>query len=221
MKSRLWPAISLVALSVMIGSGPGARAEANKTDAKLQIASLVDDGQVAEAGDILRTTRMFPNWNLNCEVLLSQGKHLCAVELRSVDTKGQQILSWSIALSKGGDPIMILRIPADADRSYGLRMSIGAFTTILTPQPSDCSASECRMIAPFETPLRTLMVSQERVTFALSRAGETLKIEAPLTGMADALAAARRDPIGLIATQQVKAEKPGTSTLKLRTSLKR
>ena len=74
------------------------------------------------------------------------------------------------------------------------------------------------MIAPFETPLRTLMVSQDRVTFALSRGGQVMKVEAPLTGMAEALAAARRDPIGLVATQQAKAEKPSMATLKLRSS---
>ena len=218
MKLKLWPTAVLGALSLIL-SGACASAQMKIVQPKpLVIASLVDDGQVADAGDILRTTRMFPNWNLNCEVLLSLGKHLCAVELRSVDARGQQVLSWSIALSKSGDPIMVLRMPGDADRSFGLRMSIGPFTTVLLPQPADCSASECRMIAPFETPLRTLMVSQDRVTFALSRGGQVLKVEAPLTGMAEALAAARRDPIGLVATQQAKAEKPSMSALKLRSS---
>jgi invasion protein IalB len=221
MKFKLWPTAVLGALAFLITSGSGASAQMKIVTPKpLQLASLVDDGQVADAGDVLRTTRMYPNWNLNCEVLLSQGKHLCAVELRSVDARGQQVLSWSIALSKAGDPIMVLRIPGDADKAYGLRMSIGAFTTILTPQPGDCSGSECRMIAPFETPLRTLMVSQEKVTFALARGGQALKIEAPLAGMAEALAAARRDPIGLVATQQAKAEKPSMSALKLRSSQK-
>jgi invasion protein IalB len=219
MTRKLWPTAAIGALSLLLISGSSASAQMKIVrPVPLQIASLVDDGQVVDPGDVLRTTRMYPNWNLNCEVLLSQGKHLCAVEMRSVDVKGNQVLSWSIALSKAGDPIMIFRIPGDADRSFGLRISIGAFTTILLPQPGDCSASECRMIAPFETPLRTLMVSQEKVTFGLSRAGQALKIEAPLTGMSEALAAARRDPIGLVATQQAKAEKPSMSALKLRSS---
>jgi invasion protein IalB len=207
-------AIALTALGMIAVSRP-VQASGVKP---LKIASLTDDGEEIEAGDILRTTRMFPNWNLNCEVLLSQGKHLCAVELRSVDAKGRQIFSWSIALSADGEPIMILKVPSDIDRSYGLRMSIGAFTTLLAPQPGDCSASECRMVAPFETPLRTLMVSQAKVTFALTREGQTLKIEAPLAGMAEALDAARKDPIGLIATQKPKAPKPSMASLKLRTS---
>jgi hypothetical protein len=214
--------ITLVgAILLLVASGIHASAQVKATESKpLQIASLLNEGQAADAGDILRTTRMFPNWNLNCEVLLSMGKHLCAVETRSVDAGGRQLLSWSIALSKSGDPIMVFRMPGDADRPYGLRMSIGAFTTILTPQPGDCSAVECRMIAPFETPLRTLIASQQMVTFTLSRAGQLLKIDAPLAGMSEALAAARRDPIGLIATQQAKAEKPTMTALKLRTSQK-
>jgi hypothetical protein len=90
---------------------------------------------------------------------------------------------------------MIFRMPADADRSHGLRKSIGGFTTVL-------------------------LVSQEKVTFALSHTARMLTVAAPLTGMAEALAAARRDPIGLVAMQQTKAEKPSMATLKVRSSQK-
>jgi invasion protein IalB len=212
-------ATTALGLAMAGAKAAGAPAQAGRSEPKpLKIASLVDDGDAAEPGDILRTTRMFPNWNLNCEVLLSQGKHLCAVELRSVDRRGQQVLSWSIALSASNDPIMVLRMPSDIDRSYGLRMTIGAFTTLLVPQPSDCTPTECRMIAPFEAALRTLMVSQAKVTFALAREGQTLTIEAPLDGMSEALATARRDPIGLLATQKAKTPKPSMAALKLRAS---
>lgn len=219
MTLQRWAITTVVAAAALGLATAGAAAQASRPQPKpLTIASLVDDGETADPGDILRTTRMFPNWNLNCEVLLSQGKHLCAVELRSVDHKGQQLLSWSIALSASGDPIMVLRMPSDIDRSYGLRMTIGAFTTLLVPQPSDCSPTECRMIAPFEAALRTLIVAQSKVTFALTREGQTLKIEAPLDGMSEALATARRDPIGLLATQKAKTPKPSMAALKLRSS---
>ena len=217
MRERLFRFAALVTALALAAPAAGAAAQTIAAAPQtLKVASLVGEGQTVEAGDILRTTRIFPNWNLNCEVLLSRGKHLCAVELRSVDVKGQQIFTWSIALSSTGEPIMILRIPSDADRSYGLRMSIGAFTTILVPQPQDCGPAECRMIAPFETPLRTLMMSQKQISFSLTRDGQTLKIDAPLAGMAEALDAARRDPIGLIATQQAKLPKPSMAALKLR-----
>ena len=221
MRGKLGAALTLAVVIALNAPMPFASAQAIRPEPKpLRIASLVGEGETVAAGDILRTTRIFPNWNLNCEVLLSQGKHLCAVELRSVDAKGQQILAWSIALSSSGDPIMILRFPSDADRTYGLRMTIGAFTTVVTPQPQDCSPSECRMIAPFETPLRALMGAQAKVVFTLTREGQTLKIDAPLAGMAEALDAARRDPIGLIATQQAKTPKPTMAALKLRPSQK-
>jgi hypothetical protein len=44
----------------------------------------------------------------------------------------------------------------------------------------------------------------------------TLKIEAPLASVAEAMAAARRDPIGLLTAQQAKAENPAMSALKVR-----
>jgi invasion protein IalB len=167
----------------------------------LKVASLVEPGKAIPPGDLLRTTRIFPNWNLNCEVLLSEARHLCAVELRSVDAQGRQVFSWSIALSTTGSPLIILRVPADISPGYGLHMVIGAFTTILKPRREDCTPSACQMVAPFETALRTLMVSQEKIGFSLERDGVVLQIEAPLAGLSEALEMARRDPIGLLAAR--------------------
>jgi Invasion associated locus B (IalB) protein len=175
------------------------------TAAPLRVATLVEDGRIIDPGDLLRTTRIFPNWNLNCEVLLSQGRHLCAVELRSVDAQGRQVFAWSIALAKDGNPLIIFKVPSDLDQSYGLRMVIGAFTTILNPRQEDCGPSECRLVAPFETALRTLMVAQQKIGFSLKRGGVILQVEAPLAGLSEALDMARRDPIGLLATQHAQA----------------
>lgn len=171
----------------------------------LRVATLVQEGKIIDPGDLLRTTRIFPNWNLNCEVLLSQGRHLCAVELRSVDAQGKQVFAWSIALSADGNPIIIFKVPSDLDPAYGLRMTIGALTTILTPKREDCDASECRLLAPFEAALRTLMISQQKIGFSLRRGNQVLQIEAPLAGLSEALDTARRDPIGLLATQHASA----------------
>jgi invasion protein IalB len=171
----------------------------------LKVASLTDNGATIGPGDVLRTTRIFPNWNLNCEVLLTQGRHLCAVEMRSVDKQGRQVFAWSIALATDGNPVIIFKVPADVNESYGLRMVIGAFTTILTPRREDCSPAECRIVAPFETALRTLMVSQQKITFAVMRDGQVLQIDAPLAGLSEALDMARRDPIGLLAAQRLSA----------------
>jgi hypothetical protein len=188
---------------------PDARAQ-GASAAPLRVASLVQEGKIIDPGDLLRTTRIFPNWNLNCEVLLSQGRHLCAVELRSVDAQGRQVFTWSIALSTDGNPIIIFKVPSDLDQGYGLRMMIGNLTTILTPRREDCDASDCRLMAPFETALRNLVVSQQKIGFSLKRGNAILQIEAPLAGLSEALDMARRDPIGLIATQYASAALPST-----------
>jgi invasion protein IalB len=191
---------ALAIIAVSAATLAAAHAQVVATD-PLKVASLIEEGKSVAPGDLLRTTRMFPNWNLNCEVLLSQGRHLCAVELRSVDARGRQVFAWSIALSVSGAPLMILKVPADIDQGYGLHMVIGAFTTILVPRREDCAPSECRIVAPFDTALRTLMVSQQTISFSLQRDNTVLKIEAPLAGLSEALDIARRDPIGLLATQ--------------------
>ena len=176
--------------------------------APIKVASLTDNGAAIGPGDVLRTTRIFPNWNLNCEVLLTQGRRLCAVEMRSVDTQGRQVFAWSIALATDGNPVIVFKVPADVNQSYGLHMVIGAYTTILTPRREDCSPAECRIVAPFETALRTLMASQQKISFALMRDGQILQTDAPLAGLSDALDMARRDPIGLIAAQRLSLAPP-------------
>jgi invasion protein IalB len=174
----------------------------------LQIAALVATGKTVAPGDLLRTTRMFPNWNLNCEVLLSEGRHLCAVELRSVDAQGHQVFAWSIALGADGAPLMVFRLPGNMVRSYGLRMAIGSFATVLAPRQEDCEPSECCIMAPFDTVLRAIMATQQKVVFSLMLNADILRIEAPLAGMSEALEVARRDPIGLLATQHASAGAP-------------
>jgi invasion protein IalB len=193
-------AIGIAIVTAWSGTVAPARAQ-GASPQELRIASLVDDGKAIAPGDLLRTTRMFPNWNLNCEVLLSQGRHLCAVELRSVDSQGRQVFSWSIALSVNGSPLMVLKVPANISQSYGLHMVIGPYTTVLKTRREDCSPIECRIVAPFESALRTLMVSQEKISFSLEREGAALQIDAPLAGLSDALDMARRDPIGLVAAR--------------------
>ena len=112
------------------------------------------------------------------------------------------MLAWSIALATNGDPIMVLKVPADIDQSYGLRMVIGPYTTVLSPRRNDCSKTECRILTPFETTLRTLIVTQQKIGFSVMRGGAKLNVDAPLAGMSEALDMARRDPIGLLAAQR-------------------
>jgi hypothetical protein len=201
MRSKSWQVLAAVCLCAFASFFESGGAYAQATAAPIKIASLVEDGIAVSPGDLLRTTRIFPNWNLNCEVLLSQGRHLCAVELRSTDANGRQVFAWSIALGSDGNPIIIFKVPADISQSYGLRMVIGSLTTILTPRKEDCNGSECRIVAPFEAGLRTLMMSQQKIHFSLSRDNVVLQIEAPLAGLSEALDMARRDPIGLVAAQ--------------------
>ena len=164
--------------------------------------ALLPDGQAVAAGDLLRTTRVFPNWNLNCEVVVSQRRHICAVETRSLDAKGRDLFAWTIALSTDNVPIMIFKLPARMDQAYGLRMSIGAFVTTFIPKVGDCTVGECRIVVPFDAALRSLAASQDKIAFSLVLDGGTSQILAPLAGLSDALEMARRDPIGLVALQQ-------------------
>lgn len=174
----------------------------------LKIASLIEPGKAIPPGDLLRTARSFPNWTLNCEVLLSQAKHLCAAELRAVDGQGRQILSWSFALAADNRPIIVVKVPADVSQSYGVLMLMGPDTKFFNPTRADCGAFECTEVAVLDDSLRNMIASQKQVTFSFMRGKEIFRIDAPLEGLSQALDAARRDPVGLVAAQQHAAPAP-------------
>lgn len=174
----------------------------------IKIASLVEDGKPIPPGDLLRTARSFPNWTLNCEVLLSQAKHLCAAELRAVDGQGRPILSWSFALAADSRPIIVIKVPADISQTYGVLMLMGHDTKFFYPTRADCNPNECVQIAVLDDTLRNLIAAQKQVTFSMMRGKEIFRIDAPLEGLSQALESARHDPVGLVAAQQHAAPAP-------------
>lgn len=174
----------------------------------IKIASLAEDGKPIPPGDLLRTARSFPNWTLNCEVLLSQAKHLCAAELRAVDGQGRPILSWSFALAADSRPIIVIKVPADISQTYGVLMLMGHDTKFFYPTRADCNPNECVQIAVLDDALRNMIASQKQVTFSMMRGKEIFRIDAPLEGLSQALESARHDPVGLVAAQQHAAPAP-------------
>jgi invasion protein IalB len=205
MSCRFQLAVGLLLLASSV-LAPTRQAQAQLTyTPPIKQASLSEDGKPIPPGDLLRTTRTFPNWNLNCEVLLSQGKHICTAELRAIDPQGRQILSWSFALSADNTPIIVVKVPADIVQSYGVLMLMGADTKFFVPTRADCNPMECVQVALLDDNLRNMIASQKQVTFSFMRAKEIFRIDAPLAGLSEALDAARRDPVGLVAVQQAAA----------------
>lgn len=166
------------------------------------IATLFEQGKPPpriEPGDLLRTTRIFPNWNLNCEVLISQKRHVCAAELRSLDHQGHVIFSWSITQAKNGMPLMILRLPNDGDRTNGIRVYIGNFETIIPVTTEQCPNTECRITLPFDDAFRALISTQAVVVFSFQNQGNPQNIKVPIAGLLQALEVAKTDPVGAFA----------------------
>lgn len=211
MHKRLYPLLIAARLLLLAIASLAAMTEAEAqivATAPIRIAALAADGTAVSPGDLLRTARTFPNWSLNCEVLLSTGKHLCTAELRAIDPQGRQILSWSFALAADNTPIIVVKVPADIVQAYGVLMMMGADTKFFYPTRADCGPFECVQITALDDNLRNMIASQKQVTFSFMRGKEIFRIDAPLQGLSDALDAARRDPVGLVAAQQHAAAAP-------------
>ncbi len=169
---------------------------------RAQLATITAPGEAIAQGDILRTTRLFPNWNLNCEVQLSKAHHLCAVEQTVLDQQGAALLTWSIGVGATGRPVLAFRTAPTIDRDYGIHLGIGILSLALPVHDSDCNPRGCLFAIAFDDTLRGAMAAQPSVRFVLKRAGTELAADGPLAGMSDALNAARVDPVGLHALEQ-------------------
>lgn len=193
---------ALVAALLMVGAIQAAAQTSSPETPRVRLATVSAAGEAVAPGDILRTTRMFGHWNLNCEVLLSKRHHLCAVEQSVADAAGVPLLSWSIALGADGTPALAIRTAPDIDKAFGVHMLLGSMSKTVTFAPAECDVRACLVIIPFDQALRALVSTVPAVRFVVRRADNELVVDGPVAGMSEALTAAREDPIGLLAASQ-------------------
>jgi invasion protein IalB len=186
---------------------------------RAKLATVTAAGEQVAPGDMLRTTRIFPNWNLNCEVQLSKHHHLCAVEQSVLDPAGNALLAWSVAIGSTGEPVLAMRTAPDLDKAYGVHLAMGPLDMALPFQDGDCNARTCLVVIPFDATLRAVISSQSSVRFTLKRNGTMLAVDGPVAGMAEALAAARTDPIGLLAVTSPEPKKTPAAKKKVTASV--
>jgi invasion protein IalB len=157
------------------------------------LATLTPPGKTIAPGDLLRTSRLYGAWSLNCEIQLSTKNHICAVE-QGILFDGRRGLNWSIALDANKQPVLVIWM-AQATSDSEIKVSAGELA--LVRKPSICDAMGCQVIIPFEAPLQTAVFKQKNIVFQLNFAGKDMTVSGVVDGLSDALVAAKDDPVGL------------------------
>lgn len=139
-------------------------------------------------GAYRRIVHPFQNWTLVCDENLQSLEKICNVSQTILGDGEQPVFSWSLAVTESGDPMMIVRSPVGMT---GNRMTI---TLDAAPQgipvTMECDQRACAGLLRIDSRIRDAIGSGQvaGVTYT-SRQGGVVHLDAPLEGLAAALAA--------------------------------
>lgn len=143
----------------------------------------------AKPGQIRRMIQPFAGWTLICDENLKTRTRICNVAQTLVDDAGRMVFSWSLAATRGGAPVLILRAPVagQVDRTVTLDFGKGALRPHVTL--TTCDATLCIGLLSATPDIRKRIATggDVRITFA-DRAGDPVILRTTLDGLATAIA---------------------------------
>lgn len=148
-------------------------------------------------GQYRRTIRPFGNWTLICDENLKQKHRVCNVTQSIVDRSGAVVFSWSLAATREGKPIMILRANRSVGAGKPIQIGFVDGKGTLVAKTSDCDARICMALLPVDAYLRKRIdsgaLAQITYSVAVGSSDGQRPVEvffnAPLHDLAAALAA--------------------------------
>ena len=144
----------------------------------------------AKPGDIRRIIQPFAAWTLICDENLKAHTRICNVSQTLVDDSGRMVFSWSLAATRDGSPVFILRAPVAGQDDHTLTVDFGKTGTKAVPVSlSQCDTSICIGFLPVTQEIRASITARAEVRVQLAdRAGAPIVTRAPLDGLAAAIA---------------------------------
>lgn len=141
-------------------------------------------------GQYRRVTQPFENWTLICDENLHAKKKVCNVSQSVVDRNDKMVFSWSLAAGEDGKPFMILRTLPDAGTATKVLLSFTGRPKPVEVKLDGCDATVCVGLVPVGPILREQIGKDAtpRISYSV-QGGGTVSVEAPLKGLATALAA--------------------------------
>lgn len=137
-------------------------------------------------GEIRRTIQPFGGWTLICDENTKRNEKVCNVSQIMVDAAGQQVFSWSLAATRGGAPVMILRA---AGRT--VQMQLGPKARPREIALTSCDDSICLGLLPVDREIADAIRRGVVAQVMLSRDGRFASFDATTAGLAAALRTVR------------------------------
>lgn len=173
--------------AVALGAAAAASAHAAEGAIRPKPAEI---GTADAPGEVRRIIHPFGDWTLVCDENLKKKQKICNVSQSFVNGDGATVFSWSLAATRGGTPVLILR--ARNDGSQEARTVKVAMAGLRAPQSvwlSTCDSAICvgyhEVGAEFGRKLRGGGEAEVTVTYA----GKPTVVASELKNLNAALAA--------------------------------
>lgn len=142
-------------------------------------------------GEVRRVVQPFGGWTLICDEDLRARRKVCNVSQVLVDGAGEPAFNWSLAATRGGAPVIIMRAPSGglAARHVGI-----AFRPGETPAEYDlpsCDTQTCLGFLSVSPALQKRLREGGMAQISLMHEGRLRTLDAPMKDLATALAAVK------------------------------
>ncbi|MDE1992605.1 MAG: invasion associated locus B family protein [Rhizobiaceae bacterium] len=143
-------------------------------------------------GQYRRMIQPFPNWTLICDENLKKKQRTCNITQTIVDGSGALAFSWSLAATSSGQPLMIVRVPAEVGAGGTVAIGFADGKNTVNAKTENCDQNVCLALVPIGPALRKQINSQSdtQVTYASPRQQDgKVVINTTFKGLPTALAA--------------------------------
>ena len=147
------------------------------------------DGAPAGPG-VRRAIERFAGWTLICDEM--KGRRVCNAVQSIADADGHLAFSWSLAATRGGEPVFLVRAPVTAFPAHTVTLDFeGAETTV---RLSACDAHLCVGFLPLDPAIVRQIERRARVGIRYRTADgvDPVAFTASLDGLGAAIGSIRR-----------------------------
>lgn len=143
------------------------------------------EGAPASPG-IRRLLQRFGDWTLICDE--EKGKRICNAAQSLVGPEGALAFSWSLAATRGGEPVFVIRAPVAEFPAHTVTLDFSGTERVV--RLSTCDAQLCVGFLPVDPALATGIKRKVSVSIRYRRAegAEPTGIATSLDGLAAAIA---------------------------------
>ncbi|UHC13879.1 invasion associated locus B family protein [Methylobacterium currus] len=145
-------------------------------------------GAPAKPG-VRRVIETFGGWTLICDE--ERGRRICNASQSIVAAGGHLAFSWSLAATRGGEPVFILRAPVTEFPAHTVTLGFGQSETVI--RLPTCDAALCVGFLPLDAAIVRQIKSRAGVTirYRVREGAAPVTIAASLDGLGAAIGSIR------------------------------